>query len=170
MTELPDLDRLITTVADTASDDPLDRLTAAARIRDDLDELAEAVLDHFVEQARQAGFSWSQIGTALGVSKQAAQQRHTATESVARRLLGRISGRRRGRGGLFRRFTDRARESVVLAQEEARALNHNYCGTEHILLGLLRLGDGVALQVLNERGVDEARAREAVLSLLAGPT
>ena len=45
---------------------------------------------------------------------------------------------------VFERFTDRARRSVVLAQEEARALNHNYIGTEHILLGLVRERDGVA--------------------------
>jgi ATP-dependent Clp protease ATP-binding subunit ClpC len=45
---------------------------------------------------------------------------------------------------VFERFTDRARRSVVLAQEEARTLNHNYIGTEHILLGLVRERDGVA--------------------------
>src|SRR6478609_9807599 len=45
---------------------------------------------------------------------------------------------------LFERFTDRARRVVVLAQEEARLLNHNYIGTEHILLGLIHEGEGVA--------------------------
>ena len=45
---------------------------------------------------------------------------------------------------MFERFTDRARRVVVLAQEEARLLNHNYIGTEHILLGLIHEGDGVA--------------------------
>ena len=46
--------------------------------------------------------------------------------------------------GMFERFTDRARRVVVLAQEEARMLNHNYIGTEHILLGLIHEGEGVA--------------------------
>ena len=45
---------------------------------------------------------------------------------------------------MFERFTDRARRVVVLAQEEARLLNHNYIGTEHILLGLIHEGEGVA--------------------------
>jgi ATP-dependent Clp protease ATP-binding subunit ClpC len=45
---------------------------------------------------------------------------------------------------MFERFTDRARRAVVLAQHEARLLNHDFIGTEHILLGLIREGDGVA--------------------------
>ena len=49
---------------------------------------------------------------------------------------------------VFERFTDRARRVVVLAQEEARLLNHNYIGTEHILLGLIHEGEGVAAKAL----------------------
>ena len=49
---------------------------------------------------------------------------------------------------MFERFTDRARRVLVLAQEEARLLNHNFIGTEHMLLGLVREGEGVAAQVL----------------------
>ena len=63
---------------------------------------------------------------------------------------------------MFERFTDRARRVVVLAQEEARGLNHNYIGTEHLLLGLLREGDGVAARVLDRFGVTPAGAREEV--------
>ena len=54
---------------------------------------------------------------------------------------------------MFERFTDRARRVVVLAQDEARTLNHDYIGTEHLLLGLLREEGGVAAQVLNANGV-----------------
>ena len=53
--------------------------------------------------------------------------------------------------GMFERFTDRARRVVVLAQEEARMLNHNYIGTEHILLGLIHEGEGVAATALEKR-------------------
>ena len=53
---------------------------------------------------------------------------------------------------MFERFTDRARRVVVLAQEEARMLNHNYIGTEHILLGLIREGDGVAARYWSRSG------------------
>ena len=51
---------------------------------------------------------------------------------------------------MFERFTDRARRVVVLAQEEARRLNHNYIGTEHILLGLIQEGEGHAAKALDE--------------------
>jgi hypothetical protein len=54
---------------------------------------------------------------------------------------------------MFERFTDRARRAVVLAQEEARLLQHNYIGTEHILLGLIHLGDGIAAQALSRFGL-----------------
>ncbi|GAE80519.1 ATP-dependent Clp protease [Cutibacterium acnes JCM 18920] len=49
---------------------------------------------------------------------------------------------------MFERFTDRARRVVVLAQDEAKALNHNYIGTEHLLLGLISEGEGVAAKAL----------------------
>src|SRR6266566_4105037 len=67
---------------------------------------------------------------------------------------------------MFERFTDRARRVVVLAQEEARMLNHNYIGTEHLLLGLVREGDGVAAQVLARLGGDLNSVRQQVILLL----
>jgi ATP-dependent Clp protease ATP-binding subunit ClpC len=54
---------------------------------------------------------------------------------------------------MFERFTDRARRVVVLAQEEARMLNHNYIGTEHILLGLIHEGEGVAAKALESLNI-----------------
>ena len=69
---------------------------------------------------------------------------------------------------MFERFTDRARRVAVLAQEEARMLNHNYIGTEHILLGLIREGEGVAARVLVKLGADPSRVRQQVIQLLAG--
>jgi ATP-dependent Clp protease ATP-binding subunit ClpC len=65
-------------------------------------------------------------------------------------------------GLLFERFTDRARRVVVLAQEEARLLNHNYIGTEHLLLGLIQEGEGVAAKVLEQLGVERSRVRAEV--------
>jgi ATP-dependent Clp protease ATP-binding subunit ClpC len=63
---------------------------------------------------------------------------------------------------VFERFTDRARRVVVLAQEEARMLNHNYIGTEHLLLGLIREEDGVAAQVLRAMTIDLDQTRRSV--------
>jgi ATP-dependent Clp protease ATP-binding subunit ClpC len=68
---------------------------------------------------------------------------------------------------MFKRFTDPARRVVVLAQEEARMLNHNYIGTEHILLGLIREGEGVAAQVLQQMGIDVGLAGREVIRLLS---
>ena len=63
---------------------------------------------------------------------------------------------------MFERFTDRARRVVVLAQEEARMLNHNYIGTEHFLLGLIHEGEGVACTALTSLGVSLEEARRRV--------
>jgi hypothetical protein len=63
---------------------------------------------------------------------------------------------------MFERFTDRARRVVVLAQEEARHLDHNYIGTEHILLGLIHEGEGVAAMALTELGISLEAVRAEV--------
>src|SRR6476660_1297997 len=63
---------------------------------------------------------------------------------------------------MFERFTDRARRVLVLAQEEARLLNHNFIGTEHILLGLIHEGEGVAAKALESLGVSLEAVREKV--------
>ena len=62
----------------------------------------------------------------------------------------------------FDRFTERARKTLQFAQEEAQRFNHNYIGTEHILLGLVREGDGVAARVLNNLGIELNKVRSAV--------
>src|SRR5436190_7314228 len=62
----------------------------------------------------------------------------------------------------FDKFTERARRVLTLAQEEAQRFNHNYIGTEHLLLGLVREGDGVAARVLNNLGVQLPKVRSAV--------
>ena len=67
---------------------------------------------------------------------------------------------------MFERFTDRARRVVVLAQEEARMLNHNYIGTEHILLGLIHEGDGVAAKALESLGISLEGVREQVEEII----
>ena len=62
----------------------------------------------------------------------------------------------------FDKFTERARKVLQLAQEEAQRFNHNYIGTEHFLLGLVRLGDGVAARVLSNLGIELHKVRSAV--------
>ncbi|HWB72301.1 MAG TPA: ATP-dependent Clp protease ATP-binding subunit [Egibacteraceae bacterium] len=67
---------------------------------------------------------------------------------------------------MFERFTDRARRVVVLAQEEARMLNHNYIGTEHILLGLIHEGEGVAAKALESLGISLEGVRDQVEEII----
>src|SRR5881396_1128241 len=75
---------------------------------------------------------------------------------------------------MFERFTDRARRVVVLAQEEARMLNHNYIGTEHILLGLIHEGEGVAAKALESLSISLEAVRQQVEEIIgqgqAAPT
>ena len=67
---------------------------------------------------------------------------------------------------MFERFTDRARRVVVLAQEEARLLNHSYIGTEHILLGLIHEGEGVAAKALETLGISLEAVRAQVEEII----
>jgi hypothetical protein len=129
------LDALIAAVRAAAPEEPLAQLEEAARLRDDLGELSDALLGHFVDQARRGGASWSQIGEALGVSKQAAQQRHTSRQVPSDR------------------FTLRAKQALEEAHAAARRLDHTYVGTEHLLLGLLAVEGGLAQIALAERGI-----------------
>ena len=91
-------------------------------------------------------------------------------------MLGRLTRRRRtcmdvpSSEGPFERFTDRARQTVNLAQEQARGLGHNYLGTEHLLLGLLAEGQGVAWRVLDELGISAATVRSEIEAIVGrGP-
>lgn len=71
---------------------------------------------------------------------------------------------------MFERFTDRARRAVVLAQGEARQLDHSHIGTGHILLGMIREGEGVASKVLATHNVTLERARDSLLEIVVSGT
>jgi Clp amino terminal domain, pathogenicity island component len=153
-----DLDELIAAVEETGTEGPLDRVSAAATIKDEIDALGDELLDHFVKEARDQGCSWTQIGDALGVTRQAAQQRHGGL--IARLLQGLTEGR-------FKRFTKRARAAVIAAQTAARDRRHEWIGTEHLLLGLVANGDGnVAERALARLGVDRATIERLVDELV----
>jgi hypothetical protein len=145
---LQDLVHLVETETEDGS--PLGRLRAASDLARQLAEAGDAALGYFVDQARHAGHSWSQIGDALGVSKQAAQQRHTVRQAAGVEEPA------------YAYFTPRARNAVDAAEPIARDWGHNYVGTEHLLLALYRDPQGVGPQVLVGAGLDEDRARTAV--------
>src|SRR5688500_2335910 len=92
---------------------------------------------------------------------------HRGVKQGGRDTLDPRFPQRQGREAhLFERFTDRARRVVVLAQEEARLLNHNYIGTEHILLGLIHEGEGVAAKALESLGISLEAVRSQVEEII----
>ena len=76
------------------------------------------------------------------------------------------SSKKRNDRDRFDRFTERARKVIQYAQEEAQRLQHNYIGTEHLLLGLIREGEGLAAKVLTSLGVDLEKVRQAVEGII----
>jgi Clp amino terminal domain, pathogenicity island component len=156
------LTELITTVWEHAADDPLVRLEAANAALEELAATGDALVMHFVEEAREAGCSWAQIGGALGVSKQGAQQRFTARPDVFRELVRRARARRVAELPLLQRFTLRARRSIGAAADEARRLSHDQVRAEHLLLGLLTEPDGLAVKALGALGHSAETVRSAV--------
>ena len=144
------LDDMINLVAHLHPDgDPLARLAEAVQQADRLGELSDHLVGHFVDQARRAGATWTDIGHSMGVSKQAAQKRFVPKDEPMD-------------WGPFSRFTDRAREVVIDARKEAMAAGHRYIGTEHVLLGLISVPEGLAAKALIAQGITEEQIRAAV--------
>jgi hypothetical protein len=153
MTPSPTLQALIDAVkADAPGDDPLVRLTQASRTADDLEQVGDALLGHFVDQCRRSGHSWSEISNALGVSKQAAHKRFTLEAPT------------------FERFTQRARSVLSRSETEAHRLGHGFVGTEHILLALFDVPESLALKVLDALGMAKPVVDEKVRGLIKPAT
>jgi len=104
-----------------------------------------------------------------GVAARALESLDVSLEAV-RNQVEEMIGRGQGAPAGHIPFTPRAKKVLELSLREARQLEHRYIGTEHILLGLVREGKGVAAQVLEKLGVDLKGARKAVIELVAGPT
>jgi dihydroneopterin aldolase len=102
-----------------------------------------------------------------GVAARALEGLGTNLDAVRREVASIIGqGQEVPRGNIP--FTPRSKKVLELSLKEALRLGHNYIGTEHILLGVIREGEGVAAQVLQKLGIDFAKAREAVIKLLSG--
>lgn len=151
-----ELDALVARVEQEALDDtPLARIACAGMLSAELAAVGDQVVDHFIDAARREGCSWAQIGSALGVTRQAAQQRH----GMMRRLVP-IRGRR---SPAIMRFGPDARRAVVEAQNAARALGSDHVDAEHLLVGILRSNPrSAAAQVLTRRGLRPELVREEI--------
>jgi hypothetical protein len=149
MTGTPRLDDLIVGV-ETAHDDPLDRVATAVLVGETLGETADHLIGHFVDRARRAGASWTDIGRSMGVSKQAVQKRFVAKEPAQD----------------FTRFTPRARNVVVASQNEARAAANAEIRPEHLVLGLLAEPEGLAVRALVAQEITAEAVRQAAAAAL----
>lgn len=149
MTGTPRLDDLIAGV-EAEHADPLARIGGAVLVGDHLGDTADHLVGHFVDRARRAGASWTDIGRSMGVSKQAVQKRFVPKEA----------------NHDFSRFTPRARNVVVASQNEARAAGNVEIRPEHLVLGLLAEPEGVAMRVLADRGVTVDAVRQAAANAL----
>jgi len=140
------LDDLISAIQKVHSD-PLERLSDAMIAADHLGDVADHLIGHFVDQARRSGASWTEIGTSMGVSKQAAQKRF-----VPKQPIDPNEG--------FNRFTPRARNVVMASMNEARAAGNAEISAAHLLLGLLSEPDALAARAIAEQvPLDAVRQR-----------
>ena len=147
------IDELISAVeADAPDDEPLTLLRTASGMVQSVTDAADAALGYFVDRARRAGHSWTEIGACLGVSKQAAQQKQ-ARVSVDLQTQ------------LFGRLTERARSVVAATAEVARDLGHSYVGTEHVLLAQFAEPKSVAARLLKKEGLSATSVRAALVEL-----
>lgn len=146
------LDNLIAYVRSLHPDGgPLDHLSDAVMTAQELNDQADALIGHFVDQARVSGSSWSQIGTAMGVTKQAAQRRFTARDEP---LLP--------EGRAFARFTPRARVSVAAAGQLADAGGADAVDVAHLAVASLGDPAGLAAKATEHLGVSAHQVYEAV--------
>jgi hypothetical protein len=138
--------------------DVLEQLSDAVIAADHLGDVADHLIGHFVDQARRSGASWTEIGKSMGVSKQAAQKRFVPRSSVE------SADGDAGQG--FGRFSPRARNVVIAAQNEARTSGNNGIGPGHLLLGLLSEPDGLAVKAIVRQGIALETVRQRATETL----
>lgn len=151
------------------SNSALDRLRVAVGAAEEVNSVADRVMDHFVQAARADGCTWAEIGAELGVSKQAAQQRFVARPtgwfSAGLRPIE-LSGRGRRRRGFFSTFTPAARQAIAAAQEQARNLGHASVGSEHLVLSVLGDAESPAAKALAALGIERGALRRRVVKVV----
>jgi hypothetical protein len=132
----------------------------------ELDPGTPAAMAERVERLAAGTIGAGELRDWLAPRLRCANREATAKEAPMRRWLPVRKRRPRGGKGMFERFTDRARRSVQLAHEEARTLRHNYVGTEHLLLGLLREDQGLAAKALTSLGIAPDEVRDRVVEIV----
>jgi hypothetical protein len=161
MTNPVRLDDLIEAITKVHSE-PLEQLSDAVIAADHLGDVADHLIGHFVDQARRSGASWTDIGKSMGVTKQAAQKRFVPKGPAEPPDLDPSQG--------FSRFTARARNVVMAAQNEARAAGNDEIRPGHLVLGLLSEPDAVAATSIVAQGVPLPSVRQTVSATLPPAT
>jgi Clp amino terminal domain, pathogenicity island component len=156
----PRLDDLIGAVAE-AHDGPLDRVAGAVQLAEELGDVADSLVGHFVDEARRDGASWSQIGRSMGMTKQAAQQRFVPRRPTEPAPLDPSQG--------FSRFDGEARAVVVSAQERARGAGHDSIGVGHLVLGLVADPGSAAARAVSAQGVSLQEVERVATATLPAP-
>src|SRR3954469_25479380 len=147
------LDDLITAIK-KVHEEPLEQLTDAVLAAESLGEIADHLIGHFVDQARRSGASWTDIGKCMGVTKQAAQKRFVPkVPDFENAALDPNAG--------FGRFTPRARNVVVGAQNKAQKAGNHEITPNHLLLALVDDPDGLAAKLLAGQGIDAGTVASA---------
>jgi hypothetical protein len=160
MTNPVRLDDLIDAIKKVHAD-ALEQLSDAVIAADHLGDVADHLIGHFVDQARRSGASWTDIGRAMGVTKQAAQKRFVPKDPGEPSDLDPSQG--------FSRFTPRARSVVVTAQNEARAAGNAEILPAHLVLGLLSEPEGLGARAIVAQGVSLESVRQAATATLPPP-
>lgn len=159
-TDLPQSTRLddLIGVVSTAHRNPLDRVAGAMTVAEELDDVADSLIGHFVDQARRSGASWSEIGRSMGMSKQAAQKRFVGKPQPANAPLDPSQG--------FSRFNEEARAVVINAQDRARSAGNDTIGIAHLVLGLVGAPESTASRCLTAQGVQLAEVERLAQATL----
>jgi hypothetical protein len=139
-------------------DDELEQLTSAVVAADHLGDLADHLVGHFVDQARRSGASWTEIGRAMGVTKQAARKRFVPKDPGDVVDLDANEG--------FARFTTRAKNAVMAAHDAAQQSGHHEILPPHLVLGLLSEPDAIAARAIMATGATLESVRDAALAAL----
>lgn len=147
------LDDLID-VIEQVHDEPLEQLTDAVLAAEALGDVADHLIGHFVDQARRSGASWTEIGKCMGVTKQAAQKRFVPKTPTDMAALDPSAG--------FSRFTERARNVIVAAQNKAHDAGNPEIQPAHLVLGLFADPTGLAAQLVASQGLDVTKIADRI--------
>lgn len=157
----PEFDDLVRKVESRSSEtNPMQRLTDSVIVAAQLEEMADDLIGHFVEEARSSGASWADIGQAMGMTRQAAQKR----------FVGRKSRRGKRSSFFMTRFAQEARRLVQDTEGVARAAGSDHIGTEHLIISMTEDPEGLAARAFTALGASVEHLRAESRAFIGNDT